>query len=122
MLAPSVYTLGHTLAQLCAEVGCPMDEVRRHGAGQYAGERFPTVHDINDKLLLQYTRSTQCTRDTRQGAALVDVLEAQGDLDGALEYFHKCLANEEATFGVGHPDTLDSRERVDDLTREIASR
>ena len=79
MLGISVSTLCRLFKDLCAEIGCPVDEKRLHGAGgPFAGERYPTVHDINDKLLLQYTMSTRCTRDGRDGAALVDVLEAKG--------------------------------------------
>ena len=43
MLGPSVWTLAHQFLQLCAANGCPLDEQRRYGTGQHAGNRRPNV-------------------------------------------------------------------------------
>jgi hypothetical protein len=75
MLGPSVWTLGHEFAELCAEEGCPFNEERLHGTGEYATVRLPTVYDIDQKILIDRTAQTNCTRDGRLGSALVDLIE-----------------------------------------------
>ena len=78
MMGPSVWTLMHTLADLCAELGFPFHEKRRHGTGEYASVRRPKVYDISDAVLLERTADVVCTRDGRPGSALVDLLEILG--------------------------------------------
>ena len=43
MLGPSVMTLRHQFADLCAELGVPLYEARTHGVGSYASHRRPMV-------------------------------------------------------------------------------
>ena len=50
------------------------------------------------------------------------VLHDKGDLDAALEYHRKALAIREATLGTGHTDTASSRDWVEGLSSELASR
>ena len=92
MLGPTVFNLGHEFSTLCAEQGCPMDKELLHGTGEYASVRRPKasaaasirpsadlcqmqVYDINQKILIDCTSQTKCTRDGRIGSALIDLLE-----------------------------------------------
>jgi len=52
-----------------------MDEELLHGTGEYASVRRPKVYDINQKILIDGTSETKCTRDGRIGSALIDLLE-----------------------------------------------
>ena len=59
MLAPSVYTLGHSFKDLCASHGCPLDQERMHGEGDFAGRRLPKVECA---AILGVTRSEHLGR------------------------------------------------------------
>lgn len=77
MLAPSVHTLLGDFAELCGQMGCPLHEDRKQ-SDEYPDPRRPNVYDILQRVLLDATANTTCSRDGRLGAALVDVLEVRG--------------------------------------------
>ena len=77
-LGISVFTLKNEFVGLCEELGFPVGEERMYGSGAFAGIRRPTVYDIKEDVLLTYTSSRLCSRDSRPGCALIDAVEAGG--------------------------------------------
>eukprot|EP00656_Telonema_subtile_P011912 TRINITY_DN15955_c0_g1_i4.p2 TRINITY_DN15955_c0_g1~~TRINITY_DN15955_c0_g1_i4.p2 ORF type:complete len:201 (+),score=50.77 TRINITY_DN15955_c0_g1_i4:69-671(+) len=75
LLGISVHALKTHFTKLCAARGFPLEKEQEYGFGGYKGVRRPTVHDIKESLLLDYTGSMLCTRDGQPGCALIDAIE-----------------------------------------------